>query len=396
MKQIRIAGVGNATADYLYDQIDIESDSFKKYQSRSPGDGGLVPGKLVLTDDFGVFVEENTELSIDEAIAEIVDGMEARSFNLGGPAAAALINAAQMLHGENATVEFYAANGSDDAGAGIRHILDQTPVEISHFVDYEDSSPYTVVLSDPRFNDGAGERTFLNNIGSSYHLLPSALDDGFFDADIRLLGGTALVPPIHEALTSLLDRCRDPHRLSIVSTVYDFPNEKKHPEACWPLGKRKESYRNMDLLVMDAEEALRLSGTDTLDAAKPIFKRRGTAAFIITCGTEDVYFYSDGSRFAAVEAKLPISRTNTTGRGDGPWDTTGCGDNFAGALLYSIACQTAEERELLDLYEACTWGVCAGDFACYYIGGTYIESYPGEKFGRIQSIHTRYEEQLGG
>jgi hypothetical protein len=38
--------------------------------------------------------------------------------------------------------------------------------------------------------------------------------------------------------------------------------------------------------------------------------------------------------------------------------------------------------------------VAAGDFACYYVGGTYLERRSGEKFDRISSIHKRYAAMI--
>lgn len=391
MAPIRIAGTGSAIADYLYDHVDFHGEAFRKYASKIPGDGGLEPGKLVLTEDFEAFAGT----SVETALAELVGGLKPTSFNLGGPAIAALINTAQMLETREAEVSFYAANGTDEAGKRLRKILEQTPVDSRAFRDMHGSSPYTLVLSDPTYHGDSGERTFLNNIGSSFKMRPEDLDSHFYEADVRLFGGTALVPPIHEALTSLLKRARETgngNNLSVVSTVYDFPNEKRNPDGHWPLGESLESYRLMDLLVVDHEEALRLAGVSDLDAAVREFQRRGLKALIVTRGVDDVLVWSGGGRFAPVEAMIPISRTDLTDRGDVPWDTTGCGDNFVGAVLYSLASQLADGRGQLDLTEACGWGVCAGDFACYYIGGTYLEKHPGEKMERITSIHDRYVE----
>jgi sugar/nucleoside kinase (ribokinase family) len=61
-------------------------------------------------------------------------------------------------------------------------------------------------------------------------------------------------------------------------------------------------------------------------------------------------------------------------------DTTGCGDNFTGGMLASIARQkiTAPHKPV-SLHDAVKLGIASGGFACFYHGGTYIEKRAGEK-----------------
>jgi hypothetical protein len=83
---------------------------------------------------------------------------------------------------------------------------DTTPLVTGFQATSEKPSPFTDVYSDPLFNNGHGERTFVNNIGvaSDYH--PAMLPEDFFKSDIVCFGGTALVPVIHNNLTRLLKR----------------------------------------------------------------------------------------------------------------------------------------------------------------------------------------------
>jgi sugar/nucleoside kinase (ribokinase family) len=76
-------------------------------------------------------------------------------------------------------------------------------------------------------------------------------------------------------------------------------------------------------------------------------------------------------------------------------DTTGCGDNFAGGALASIAYQlfTMKSPEV-DLQTACAWGIASGGFACCYLGGTYVEQRPGEKRKKIQMVFNEYQRQI--
>ena len=387
MKRFAISGTGSAIADYLYDNVDFTSTAFTRFQSQSPGDGGLEPGKLVLTEDF----EQFAGVELSSAIREITGGAEPTSFNLGGPAIVALINAAQLLNERNVSIGFYGANGSDETGRLLREILEKTPVDCTHLKDHPGSSPSTIVLADPTYAGGAGERTFVNSQASSHRMSPNDLDEEFYNADIRLFGGTAVVPPIHTALTQLLERSSQKNGLTVVSTVYDFTNEKADPNNHWPLGTDK-SYEFIDLLIADEEEARRLGGRSSVESAAEALFSRGLKALVVTCGTEDVHLWTRGEIFGERETKIVISRTNTTDRTATNWDTTGCGDNFCGAVLYSLANQMIEGSPYpFDIVEACRWGVAAGDFACYYIGGTYLEDAPGEKLRFIEKIRERYE-----
>ena len=68
------------------------------------------------------------------------------------------------------------------------------------------------------------------------------LGDDFFDSDMVVFGGTALVPPIHDNLSGLLERAKSKGCITIVNTVFDFRNEKVNPGKKWPMGDSDESH----------------------------------------------------------------------------------------------------------------------------------------------------------
>ena len=75
-------------------------------------------------------------------------------------------------------------------------------------------------------------------------------------------------------------------------------------------------------------------------------------------------------------------------------DTTGCGDNFMGGVLVSVARQMdADPAGPVDLEEAVVEGICAGGLALYHVGGVYAEKYPGEKQKKIEEIKSSYTGQ---
>ena len=54
----------------------------------------------------------------------------------------------------------------------------------------------------------------------------------------------------------------------------------------------------------------------------------------------------------------------------------------------------AGEVGKLNLTEAIAWGVASGAFACYYVGGTYIEHEEGEKHKIVEIFKYQYIQQI--
>lgn len=397
MIEIKVSAVGCSLADYLYTDIDFSGEAFRKYQSRVDGDGGLSPGRLVFADDLARFAG----VDFQTIIGEITGGKPFTAFNLGGPAIVALINAAQLLHGVPVEFSFHGALGQDETADRILEIIRRTPVKIEHYRKIQGDSPFTDVLSDPDYANGKGERTFINNIGACWNYTPDMLDKSFFDADILFFGATALTPGIHDHLSSMLTRGKAAGGINVVTTVFDFRNEKNHPGRPWPLGETSDSFAMIDLLVMDWDEALKISGMSNLDDAFKFFIKQGVKSLVITHGAHDFHTWSGGELFGKQEITAypvcaladQIMLENPASKGD----TTGCGDNFAGGVLSSVAAQLAAGRKLgeLSMIDACAWGAASGGFACFSIGGVYHEASPGDKRARLESFYQSYLKQVG-
>ncbi|MDD5599754.1 MAG: carbohydrate kinase family protein [Victivallaceae bacterium] len=396
MSRIKVSATGCSLADYLYTGIDFTGDAFKKYSSRRKGDGGLNPGHLVFVDDLEKFAGKEFMVILEE----LTRGKKFDGFNVGGPAIVAAVNAAQLLSGTGAEVDFYGALGQDDTADRILDILSRTPVNISSYRKRPGTSPYTRVLSDPDYHDGKGERTFINNIGACWDYVPAMIGDEFYNADVLFFGATALMPGVHDHLTSMLKRGKENKRVNIVTTVFDFRNEKNKPGKRWPLGESDESFRLMDLLIVDWDEALKISGEKDFKNAARFFMDMGVKSFIVTHGAHDFFVWSNGAFFkecpltafpicAAVDAEL---RAHPEKRGD----TTGCGDNFAGGALTSVVKQLLNGRQAgeLEISDACAWACASGGFACFTLGGTYFENAPGEKLSKVKPFYEAYLEQI--
>jgi sugar/nucleoside kinase (ribokinase family) len=392
---VTISGTGCSLVDYLYTDVSFESEAFKRYRSLSEGDGGLVPGKLVFASE----LEEFAGVGFQRILRDVVGDRGPDATNLGGPSIVALIHAAQLAAGSDVSVRFYGVRGDDPSGRAIADIVSHTPVDISGYKTASGRTPFTNVFSDPTYDNGHGERTFVNALGVAAEYGPEQLDDSFYDADVLVFGGTALVPRIHDSLTPLLERGKRAGALTVVNTVYDFRAEKRNPTAPWPLGDTEKSLPLIDLLVTDREEALRISGESDAERAIAALSDGGAHSCVVTQGSDDVLVVSDGTVFDSVRLRpLPVSeavRSEILSNPERAGDTTGCGDNFAGGLLASIAMQReAGVDGRLDLLDACSWAIASGGYACFYVGGTYLENSLGEKRSNIVPYYDAYCEQI--
>jgi sugar/nucleoside kinase (ribokinase family) len=399
-KELTISGVGSCLVDCLYNKIDFQSDAFANYLSRKTGDGGLIPGHLVFKEE----LERFSGKDLSTILQELTGGRPPEKLSIGGPGIVSVIHAAQMTEGKGISFRYYACGGQDENGNFLLSSLKKMPVNIEHYhLLKEASTPVDIVLSDPNYDDNNGERIFVLSMGAAWNYTLKDLDDSFFASDIVVFGATALVPAIHDNLEELLVKSKEKGCFTIVNTVFDFRNENAHPDKKWPLGKTNKSYSYIDLLIADADEALRLSGTTSLPEAMNFFKEQGAGAVVITNGARDIHLYSNGTRFAVPSlTSMPVSDavTQELKRGHSG-DTTGCGDNFAGGVIASVALQLQHlemehnlSSQLLDLIEACRWGVVSGGCACFHIGGTYFEAYSGEKQKLIMPYYEQYKKQF--
>jgi sugar/nucleoside kinase (ribokinase family) len=297
-------------------------------------------------------------------------------------------------------VHFYSCLGDDSVSEKLQYGLSGFPLRINNKIVENRSTPSTVVLSDPTWCDYAGERTFINTLGSALDFSADMLDEDFFNSDICLWGGTALVPPLHDGLASLCAKVHQKGGFNIVGTVYDFRNQSADPSGPWPLGTHENpAYPWIDILITDWEEALRLSQKEDAVSAARFFLDSGCGACIITRGKEDVYVETRSERFVDIPGqKYPVSRwvnEDLHSHPDLKGDTTGCGDNFMGGVLVSVARQISEfDKEKIDLRDAVMEGICTGGFSLYQVGGVFRENTAGEKEAGINRIKKHYREQI--
>lgn len=391
MKKILISGVGCCLLDRIYDHIDFCAPTFRQYMSQRPGDGGLEPGKLTFEEE----VERFAGCRFTDILPVLTQGRQPDKENIGGPCIVALIGAAQLAYQES-IVRFYGCHGDDVVGARMREALGRTPVDLTHYRSEPGSeTASTSVLSDPDYDNGHGERTFVNTIGASWKYLSEEVDASFYEADICVFGGTAIVPMIHRGMRQMLQQAHQCGAFTVVNTVYDFLSEKQNPGQRWLLGDSDETYPLIDLLIVDHEESLRLSGTTSIPQAIDFFSEKGVKAVLVTNGAHDVYLWADSPVFGQVGMQtMPVSaEVGAELRAGRRGDSTGCGDNFVGGVLASIARQKYAGQTSFDLREACRWGIVSGGFTCFYYGGTYFETHQGEKLQLLTPFYEKYLRQ---
>lgn len=390
-KNLVISGVGCCLVDRLYN-VSFSAEEFKPYFSKNRGDGGLNPGQLVFREEFEKYGGKDFQVILKEWISD----RRPDKINIGGPGIVSMIHAAQLSDNEDCEYNLYGVRGNDTEGEFIMSLLEKTQLSAKNYQVSERETPSTVVLSDPGYDNGNGERIFVNSISGAWEYSPEELKDNFFASDVLVFGGTALVPLIHDSMTELLAKAKANNCITVVNTVYDFRNEKLNPDLKWPLGKSDESYQNIDLLMTDLEEAIRLSGKSNLNEAMQFFREKGTGAVIVTSGANNIRVFSSGKLFQELkDVDMPISSAVFTElKNVHTGDTTGCGDNFAGGVIASLVSQILKGLSKPDLTEACSWGVVSGGTSCFYMGGMYEEKNYGEKRKMIQPYFDLYKQQI--
>ncbi len=392
MARPTVSCIGCSLIDYLFNGIDFSGPVIRPYLSREEGDGGLSPGKLVFTRELERFASK----TYSGVLQDITGGRRPDAMNIGGPGIVSMIHLAQMLGPDN-DVRFYGATGNDPASEFLKKRLARTPLSDRYLRSYNSSTPFTYVLSDPDADGGHGERIFINHIGAAAEL--GFPDPSFFDAPITVFGGTALVPGIHDDLGLLLGHAKRKGAFTVVNTVYDFRNQKENPGKPWPPGNDPSTFQHIDLLIMDLEEALKISGTADAEMALEFFISSGTGGAVITDGTRPVRIRTRSGAFRDdINGEFPVSEAVIHDRrtADIKGDTTGCGDNFVGGMVYSLAVQQERDGGKPDLLDALAWAVASGGFACFYLGGTYYEKESGEKYEKIRKYYVDYHNHLTG
>lgn len=389
MRPLTISGTGYCYCNNIFKYIDFNSTTFKKYLSTTNNDGGLVSGKTIFSEDIEKFAGEKLQVIMHN----IMGDKSADDIAVAGSAIVSLSHIAQLLYRNSIKVNYYGCLGSDDMAKSIMSVIKKTPLITTNIKKFKGLSAFNYVLSDLNTN------YTINSLGCAALYDTDNLDINFFLSDIVLFAGTALVPNIHNHLDELLRKAQEKHSFTVVSTVFDCLSEKQFPGNAWLLLKNINAYKDIDLLIMNYNEALKISGKKSIASAIDFFIYADTGAFIITHSENNIKLYSSGKLFKKQELiEMPISnlmKTELKQNMSFKASYTSCGDNFIGGVIASFAMQLQKNTAgNLDLIEACALGIVSGGYACYYNDNIFIESTPGEKWDKLAPYFSHYIEQL--
>ncbi len=205
-----------------------------------------------------------------------------------------------------------------------------------------------------------GERDFYFNRGADGQLSKNDVNEinvGDFPI-VHFGSATGFLPgPLQEAYTTLHQKAIAQNKFISFDPNYRhllFPeNTKSFIEQSWNF------IGNCDFFKVSDEEALLLTGRETVEAAAALLLSKTNAVFAITLGKEGTMLCNNGR--TSIVPSMPVDAV----------DTTGAGDAFVGAVLFQLG--KMDVAEMKNLSQA-TWENMiinanrAGARTCEYMG----------------------------
>jgi fructokinase len=265
-------------------------------------------------------------------------------------------NVAAAIAALGGTVELAAKVGIDPFGKHLIDVMDSFGVSTKWML--QDENHFTTFAFVSLMENG--ERDFYFNRGADGQLNRDEVDTINLDefSIVHFGSATGFLPgPLQAAYQSLLQKSLqqeifisfDPNYRSLL-----FQNDKQSfIDQSWNFLDRCHFFKVSD------EEAMMLTGRQTVTDAAADFLQRTKSVFAITIGKEGTLLGVDGKTEI-----IPSIKIN-------PVDTTGAGDAFVGALLYQLSDKSLAEIKALSAEE---WkkiiynGNKAGARTCEYLG----------------------------
>jgi fructokinase len=265
-------------------------------------------------------------------------------------------NVAAAIAALGGTVELAAKVGIDPFGKHLIDVMDSFGVSTKWML--QDENHFTTFAFVSLMENG--ERDFYFNRGADGQLNRDEVDTINLDefSIVHFGSATGFLPgPLQAAYQSLLQKSLqqeifisfDPNYRSLL-----FQNDRQSfIDQSWNFLDRCHFFKVSD------EEAMMLTGRQTVTDAAADFLQRTKSVFAITIGKEGTLLGVDGKTEI-----IPSIKIN-------PVDTTGAGDAFVGALLYQLSDKSLAEIKALSAEE---WkkiiynGNKAGARTCEYLG----------------------------
>ena len=283
--------------------------------------------------------------------SRLADGQNFLKKAGGAPA-----NVAAAIAALGGQVDMAAKVGKDPFG---QHLIDlMTEMGVNTKWVIQDPNAFTTFAFVSLMEDG--ERDFYFNRGADGQLSMADLAGlNLKEYDIVHFGSaTGFLPgPLQTTYIDLLNKAKEAGALISFDPNFRhllFPNNTEsfivqswhYIEAC-------------DFFKLSDEEALLITGLDTVDAAAAALRTKTNAVFAITLGKEGTLLST--SNGTEIIASIPITAV----------DATGAGDAFVGAVLYQLLGTTPSALPALPIE---TWRIMianankAGARTCEYLG----------------------------
>jgi fructokinase len=264
-------------------------------------------------------------LCIGEALIDMICTDKGRPLSQGEhflkKAGGAPANVAAAISALGGTVDMVAKVGTDPFGQHLADMLEEMKVG-TQFV-FRDKNHFTTFAFVSLMENG--ERDFYFNRGADAQL--SIVDLAGIDLTeysiVHFGSATAFLPgPLQGAYLHLLDEAkRLNHFISFDPNYRELLFGQDKPSF---ITQSWHFLNHCNFFKVSDEEAMLLTGTDSVASAAAIFLKDTPAVFAITLGSKGTLLGFDG-RTILIDS-IPIQ----------PVDTTGAGDAFVGALLYQL------------------------------------------------------------
>lgn len=243
-------------------------------------------------------------------------------------------NVAAAIAALGGGVDMAAKVGKDPFGVHIIELLKEMGVDTQWVL--QDEKHFTTFAFVSLMEDG--ERDFYFNRGADGQLSSKDLSGLNLNeySIVHFGSATSFLPgPLQSAYIDLLEQSKKAGVIISFDPNYRhllFPkNTQSFIDQCWPFIEQAHFFKLSD------EEAILITGCDTVHDAAASLRKKSKAVFAITMGKEGTLF-SMGDHLEMIES---IAIT--------PVDATGAGDAFVGAVLFQLINSNPSLLEQIDI-----------------------------------------------
>ena len=280
----------------------------------------------------------NKVLCIGEALIDMICTDRGTNLSKGQnflkKAGGAPANVAAAIAALGAEVDMAAKVGKDPFGMHIVELLKEMGVNTKWVL--QDPNHFTTFAFVSLMEDG--ERDFYFNRGADGQLSTEDLSGlNLKEYSIVHFGSATgfLHGPLQDAYLDLLEKSKKAGAIISFDPNYRhllFPNNtKSFIDQCWPFIEQSHFFKLSD------EEAMLITGCDSVQHAAAALRKKSKAVFAITMGKEGTLL-SMGDHLEMI-GSIAIT----------PVDATGAGDAFVGAVLFQLINSNPSLLEQIDL-----------------------------------------------